>query len=168
MNTIFNRRSVRQFKDQKVESDKIESLLRAAMQAPSAINQQPWEFLVVTNKDALVQLSKMSPYSAMVEKAPLAIVVLTNKKVMKAPALWQQDAAAATENLLLRAVELELGAVWLGVGTIKEREEYIKQMFNLPENITPFNVIAIGYPEKGNANKFVDRYDEKKVHYEQY
>jgi nitroreductase len=168
MNTIFNRRSVRQFKDQKVESDKIESLLRAAMQAPSAINQQPWEFLVVTNKESLVQLSKMSPYSAMVEKAPLAIIVLTNTSIMKAPQLWQQDAAAATENILLQAVDLDLGAVWLGVGTIKEREDYIKKMFDLPENITPFNVIAIGYSTNENANKFVDRYDEKKVHYEKY
>jgi len=168
MNTIFNRRSVRQFKDQKVESDKIESLLRAAMQAPSAINQQPWEFLVVTNKESLVQLSKMSPYSAMVEKAPLAIIVLTNTSIMKAPQLWQQDAAAATENILLQAVDLDLGAVWLGVGTIKEREDYIKKMFDLPENITPFNVMAIGYSTYENANKFIDRYDEKKVHYEKY
>ena len=168
MNIIFKRRSVRQFKNKKIESEKVEMLLRAAMEAPSAINQQPWEFLVVTNKDSLKKLSKMSPYSAMVEKAPLAIVVLTNTSVMKAPNLWQQDAAAATENILLQAVELELGAVWLGVGTIKEREDYIKKMFDLPENITPFNVIAIGYPEHENANKFINRYDEKKVHFEKY
>lgn len=168
MNIILNRRSVRQFKDKKVESDKIETLLRAAMQAPSAINQQAWEFLVIENSEILSKLAKMSPYSGMLEKAPLAIVVLANKSVMKAPQLWQQDLAAATENILLQAVDLGLGAVWLGVGTIQEREEYIKKMFNLPENIVPFNAIAIGYPANENANHFTDRYDASKVHYEKY
>lgn len=168
MKTILNRRSVRQFKDQKVESNKIETLLRAAMQAPSAMNQQSWEFLVVTDKKSLFRLSKMSPYSSMLENAPLAILVLSNVNGMRAKNLWQQDLSAATENILLQAVDLGLGSVWLGVGTIKEREEYIRKMFNLPENITPFNVIAIGYPLNDTANTFVDKYDVSKVHYEKY
>ncbi len=165
METIFNRRSIRKYENRPVEDEKIEKLLRAAMQSPSAANQQPWEFIVVKNKDTLKKLSEMSPYSKMVGSAGVAFVALANSENLKVSSAWQQDMGATVENLLLEAVNLDLGAVWLGVATAEESMDYIKKLFNLPENIKPFALIPVGYPE-GQKNIFVDRFDEKKVHYE--
>ncbi len=168
MESIFTRRSIRKYEEKVVEKDKIEKLLRAAMQAPSAGNQQPWEFLVVENKETLGKLSEISPYATMLKEAPLAIIVLSNEEKMKFPEYWQQDLGAATQNILLEAVELGLGAVWLGVAPLKDREDFIRKIFNLPHNITPFNIIVLGYPKDPQINKFVDRYEENRVHFEKY
>lgn len=165
MDIISNRRSIRKYEDRPVEKEKIEKLLRAAMQAPSAGNQQPWEFIVFENKDTLKKLSEMSPYSKMVEGASVAFVALANSDDLKIFSAWQQDMGAAVENLLLEVVQLELGAVWLGVSTAESSMNYIKDLFNLPENIKPFALIPVGYPD-GQENKFVDRFNGKKVHYE--
>lgn len=167
MNAIFKRRSIRKYKDVPVEEEKLEKLLRAAMQAPSAANQQPWEFIVVQDKENLKKLSKMSPYSKMIEKAPLALILLGNEEKMKFSSNWQQDMGAAAENILIEAVELELGGVWLGVAPIEDRVDYINKMFHLKENIKPYCVIALGYPDE-EENKFIDRFDENRIHYEIY
>lgn len=166
MNEIFTRRSIRKYADKPVEQEKIERLLKAAMQAPSAGNQQPWEFIVVQDKGRLEQLSQTSLYSGPVKTAPLAIVVLANKSSMKFPENWQMDLSAATENLLLEAVHLGLGAVWLGVAPIAERMEHICKLFALPDYVQPFALLSIGYPQ--DENKFVDRFKSDRVHYEQY
>lgn len=166
METIFNRRSIRKYKDRSIEKEKIEKLLRAAMQAPSAANQQPWEFIVVENKDTLNKLSGMSPYSKMAGSAPLAIVALANSDSYRIPSAWQQDMGASVENLLLEAAYLDLGAVWLGVATAEENMKYIKNLFSLPEHIKPFALIIVGYPDGNQSNSFVDRFNDKKVHYE--
>lgn len=168
MKTIQMRRSIRSYTDQAIESEKIEKLLRAGMQAPSAINQQPWEFLVVQDKKTLEALSLISPYAHLAAKASLAIIPMANDDRMIYSDHWQQDLAAATENILLEAVELGLGAVWLGVAPNEERMQYVRDHFDLPPNLKPFCIISIGYPAKGNENKFVDRYDETRVHYEKY
>ena len=97
MDAIFQRRSIRKYKNTPVEKEKIELLLRAAMQAPSAGNQQPWEFIIVENKETLKKLSNVSPFSKMLAAAPLAIVLLANKNNMRYPEYWQQDMAAATQ-----------------------------------------------------------------------
>lgn len=159
------RRSVRKYEDKPVEKEKIEELLRAAMQAPSAGNQQPWEFIVVENKETLQQLAKASPYAAPVKNAPLGIVVLAKDEFLKFPSCWQQDLSAATENMLLKAVELGLGAVWLGIAPEKERMEFIKALFRLPQGVRPFALLAIGY---SSENHFVDRFDASRIHYEKY
>jgi len=168
MEAIFIRRSIRKYRNQPVEKEKIDKLLRAGMQAPSAGNQQPWEFIVVQEKENLIKLSGMSSYSKPVKDAPLALVLLGNEERMRFPENWQQDMGAATENILLQVVELELGAVCLGAAPNEDRLSYIKEMFDLPEHIKPFCIIAIGYPADGQENKFVDRYDEKRVHVEEF
>lgn len=168
MDAIFNRRSIRKFKDKPVEDEKIDKLLRAAMQAPSAVNQQPWEFIVVREKNTLKKLSEISPYSKMVADAPLAVVVLGNEERMRLKHHWEQDLAAATQNILLEAVYLGLGAVWLGVAPDEERMDKIRNIFGLSRRLRPFCVIPIGYPGDGQENKFVDRYDPSKVHYDKY
>lgn len=166
MNIIDKRRSVRTYKDIRVEKDKIEKLLRAAMQAPSAFNQQAWEFIVVEDKDTLKRLSDMSPYSKPVEKASAAFVILANKENLKVPECWQQDLGAATENLLLEAAELELGGVWMAVAPMEDRIKYIREIFNLPENIIPYALVPVGYPI--DEPKYIDRFDSSKVHYERW
>ncbi|MBP2650844.1 MAG: nitroreductase [Firmicutes bacterium] len=166
MDSIFIRRSVRKYLNQPVESEKVEQLLKAAMQAPSAGNQQPWEFIVVQDKKLLSKLSLLSPYAGPINEAAVAIVMLGNKENVKFPEYLQQDLSAATQNLLLQAVELDLGAVWLGVAPIEERMKYIMELFDLPESIMPFAVIPIGYPE--TENKYIDRYEKVKVHYGRY
>lgn len=166
MKAIFNRRSVRKYKNQAVENDKINKLLRAAMQAPSAGNQQPWEFIVLQDKDNLKKLSQMSPYSKLIADAPLAFILLGNDERIKYPENWQQDMGAATQNLLLEAVELDLGAVWMSAAPLEDRMNYIKEMFDLKENLMPYCVVAVGYPEEGKGNKFVDRFDETRIYYE--
>lgn len=167
MNEIFTRRSVRKYADKPVEKEKVEKLLRRAMQAPSATNQQPWEFIVVDDKELLKKLSSFSPYSKFVADAPLAMVLL-NRTGLRAQGHVPQDMGACMENLLLQAVELDLGAVWMGAGLGDERDRNITKIFDLPENVKPFGVVSIGYPAEENANKFVERYDESRVHYNKY
>ncbi len=168
MESIFERRSVRSYLEKAVEPEKIDKILRAGMQAPSARNQQPWEFLVIEDRETLMELSKVHPYAICLEKAPLAIIVLKNEEGLVIPEKANQDLSACTQNILLEAVHLELGAVWLGIAPTEERMEFIKDMFNLPKNISAFSIVSIGYPKREGANKFVDRYVSEKVHYGKY
>lgn len=167
MNEIFTRRSVRKFLEKDVENEKIEMLLKAAMQAPSRGNQQPWEFIVVTEKDLVLKLSNFSRYSKLLVGAPVAIVVLM-KKNCYAPSHAPQDLGACVENLLLQAVSEGLGTCWMGAGTGDDRDAFLIDMFNLPETVVPYGVIAVGYPAEEGMNKFVDRYNESLVHYNKY
>lgn len=164
MEEIFIRRSIRKFEEKEVEGEKIDKLLRAAMQAPSACNQQPWEFIVVTDKNDLKKLSEVSPYSKPVEGSSVTFILLADTRNLKAPLLWQQDLAAAAENLLLEAVHLGLGGVWMALSPNPMAAERVSEIYHLPEYIKPFACIAIGYP-KEQKNQFVDRYQESRVHY---
>ncbi len=167
MNEIFIRRSVRKFMDKPVEAEKLEMLLKAAMQAPSRGNQQPWEFIVLTEKDKVMQLSEFSRYSKLLTGAPRAIVVL-EKQGLYAPSHAPQDMGACVENLLLQAVTEGLGTCWMGAGTGDSRDEFLINMFALPETVKPYGVIAVGYPAEEGLNKFVDRFDATRVHYNKY
>ena len=165
MNAIFTRRSVRQFDAKPVEREKIEKLLRAAMQAPSANNQQPWEFVVVKGKDNLEKLAQYNPYAGCLRGANLAIIVLGNANKMMLPEHWEQDLGGATQNIQLEAVELGLGSVWLGTAPNKAKMDFIRKLYGMEQNLLPYAVLAVGYPKDENANYFVDRYDESSVRY---
>lgn len=167
MNAIFNRRSVRKFKNQPVELEKIDKILRAAMQAPSAANQQPWEFIVIQNKEALEKLSGVSPYAKPVASSGVTFVLAANEKSFLVPTAWQQDMSAAAENMLIEAAELELGGVWFGVATSDIVMENVSKLYELPSHIKPFALISIGYPD-GQGNSFVDRYKAEKVHFDKW
>lgn len=164
MQEIFIRRSIRKFEEKEIEKDKIDKLLRAAMQAPSAANQQPWEFIIVTDKKDLKVLSQASPYSKPVEGSAATFVLLGDTRILKVADIWQQDMAAAAQNILLEAVHLELGGVWMTLSTNPAASEYVTKMYGLPEYIKPFALIALGYP-KDQENQFVDRYQESRVHF---
>ncbi len=163
MNEIYIRRSVRLYTDQSVEKEKIEQILKAGMQAPSAGNQRPWEFNIVNNKEILKKLSVASKYAGCTDKAQVAIVLLVNHNNLRFPEYTDQDMGACAQNILLEAVSLGLGAVWLGIAPLKDRERAISDIFDLPDNIQPFAIIPIGYPLNEGANQFINRYDPKKV-----
>lgn len=166
MKEIFERTSIRHFTDEKVGKNMIKKLLEAGMQAPSAGNQQPWEFLIIEDPAMLETMSHVSKYAGPLAGAPLGIVVLLNGKDLKFKECWQQDLSAATENILLEAVHLGLGAVWLAIADFPERIKFSAEVLNLPEHVTAFAAIAIGYPAK--QKEAVSRYDESKVHYGAY
>lgn len=154
--TIYSRTSIRKYLDKTISDDKIEILLRAAMSAPSAVNKQPWHFVVVKDKKLLNELAQGLPFAEMAANAPLAIIACGNlNKALKEEEqdFWIQDVSAASENILLAAHALKLGAVWTGVYPIMDRVEYIQGILNLPSNIIPLNLIPIGYPAETHPRK---------------
>ena len=164
MNAIFHRVSIRKYKEQEVEQEKIEKMLRAAMAAPSACNQQPWEYYVVTNKNKIEALSKTSPYTGCAKHAPLVFVACYRKEEgIIAPSYQEIDLSASVENLLLEADELGLGAVWMGIAPGIERMEAVRKVLDLPERLNAFALIPCGYPAESRPQQ--DRYEEKRVHY---
>lgn len=168
MKTINIRRSVRKFQDKKVEAEKVEQVLRAGMQAPSAGNQQPWEFVVVEDTATKEAISKMSPYAGAAKDAPLILVVVANDDFMRFPENMQQDLGACTQNILLEAVEQGLGTTWMSVYPQDERIQCVREALQLPDKVTPYNIIITGYPLTEDANKFVDRFEEHRIHYGKY
>lgn len=162
MNEIFSRVSVRQFASRPVEREKVEQLLRAAMAAPSARNQQPWEFYAVTNRETLDALAACSLYALSLKGAPLGIVICCRRNCRR-PEYAQIDCSAAAENILLEAVSQGLGAVWLGIAPIEMRMEATAQVLNLPEDLYVFAIIACGYPAAEPQPQ--DRYDPARVHW---
>ena len=164
MNAIFHRVSIRKYQEREVEQEKIIKMLQAAMAAPSARNQQPWEYYVVTNKGKIKELSQTSPYAECAKNAPLVFVACYKEpKDLPSPAYAQIDMSASVENLLLEADALGLGAVWLGIAPIEERMEAVRKVIDLPENLYAFALIPCGYPAEERAQQ--DRYEESRVHY---
>lgn len=168
MDAIKIRRSIRKFKHDVVEDEKIEKMLRAGMQAPSAGNQQPWEFVIVRNSKLKDEISKMNPYAGSAKEAPAIIVVLANNNFMKFPENMQQDLGACTQNILLESVEQGLGSTWMSVYPQDERIACIRTTLDLPDHITPYAIVTVGYPLHNDDNKFIDRFDKSRLHYEQY
>lgn len=149
LETIFARKSVRNFTDQKVSRQQLDTLVRAAMSAPSARNAQPWAFVIIDDRAILDSLCEVLPHAKMLGHASAAIAVCGNlEKALpeSAQTYWIQDCSAATENLLLAAEAMGLGAVWTGAFPIKERTTDITRILELPAHIIPLNVIPIGYP----------------------
>ncbi|HKL72494.1 MAG TPA: nitroreductase family protein [Marinilabiliaceae bacterium] len=149
LEVIHNRKSVRHFTDQPVSKEQIETLLKAGMAAPSAANRQPWVFYVVTKREILDELSQQLPYAKMLSQTHTAIVVCGDMEKagnLKDKGYWVQDCSAATENILLAAESIGLGAVWTASYPYDDRTETVSNALNLPENHVPLNVIPIGYP----------------------
>lgn len=168
-NNILKRTSIRSYENKPVEKDKIEKLLRAGMAAPTAMNKQPWHFVVVTDKGQLQKLSEANPYAAMAAKAPLAIVVCgdMNKAAEgEARECWIQDCSAASENILLAATGMGLGAVWTGTYPSKERCADVAKVLGLPESLIPLNTIVIGYPDADVSPK--DKWNTENISYNTY
>lgn len=163
MNLLLDRRSIRKYKDEKISNEKIKMLIKAAMYAPSARNYQPWEFVIIDDRDVLDKIPEFHPYAGMMKKASHGIVVCGDLNVEENVNYVNQNCSAATQNILLAAHGLGLGAVWLGVFPREQRVNGLKELLGLPENILPVSLISIGYPAE--EKKRPDRFDRSKMHY---
>lgn len=166
MSIIFKRKSVRKFKDEKVPDELIENLLKAAMQAPSSCNSQPWEFIVVSKSEDKKAISRMHKYAKPAADASHLIVTLGNLNRAKVICMIEQDLGACNENILLQSTHEGLGAVWLGFHPIEDRTLKLKEYLEIPDYCIPFSVICVGWPaQEGEVNL---RYDESKVHFDRF
>ena len=167
--TIMTRCSVRSYLDKPVEDEKITVMLKAAMAAPTAVNRQPWAFVVIRKQEVKTKLAEKLRSAAMVEKAPLAVLVCgdLNKRLKGDGAdFWIQDVSAATENLLLAAHAQGLGAVWCGVFPVEERVKDVRSILELPDHIVPVALVSIGYPDGPQTPK--DKWNESLIHYDKW
>jgi nitroreductase len=162
LEAIHTRRSIRKFKDKPIPRELITELLRAAMSAPSAVNAQTWIFIVIDDRKLLDEIPTYSPYASMCREAPLAVLICGDTSLEKAPGFWVQDCSAATQNLLLAAHAVGLGAVWTGVYPVKDRVEGFRKAFGLPDNVIPLAFVPIGYPDQHPGSQ--DRFDRKKIY----
>ena len=158
---IIKRRSIRCYTGKDVEKSSIELLLKSAMYAPSARNEQPWHFIVIDNKELMEQIMKVHPYASMLSDASVAILICGDEKLELSKGYWPVDCAAATQNLLLAAYSLGLGAVWLGVYPRPERQVGIRKIFSLPTHVHPFSLVSIGYPAEEKS--VPDRFKEQRI-----
>jgi len=157
---ILNRKSVRQYTSQSVEKEKIDTILKAGMASPSAVNLQPWELVLVTDKKILNEIAQKHPYASFTKNASVAIVVCGNSEI--SPDYWVQDCSAVTENILLATESLGLGAVWCGIYPNRDRLSEIQKILKLPKNIVPLSLIPVGYPKGENLPK--QKYNPSKIH----
>lgn len=163
MSGIFHRVSIRKYQEKSVEQEKIELMLRAAMAAPSACNQQPWEYYVVTDKEIIQKLSESTPYTKCAKNAPVVFVPCYRTEGLIAPMYADIDMSASVENLLLQADELGLGAVWMGISPLEDRMEIVRNILNIPATLKAFALVPCGYPAEERPQQ--DRYDKTRIHY---
>ena len=163
MDSIFHRISVRRYEDKQVEKEKLMQILRAGMQAPSACNQQPWEFYVVQSREVLNRLSEVHQYAGFIQTADFAIVPCWRTEGLWAPQFAEIDMAACVENMLVRATELQLGATWIGIAPEEDRMKIVSEILHLPKTLAPFAVLPIGIPAESRPQE--DRYDESRIHF---
>lgn len=165
---IAARRSVRDYTPETITDEQLKLLLKSAMYAPSANNTQPWEFVVVKQRALLDELAKGCKHWSALTRAQTAIIVVANLIDPKAGVtdFFIQDCAACTQNILLAATDLELGAVWLGCFPKEERVAFVKEVLEMPDGIIPFSIIPVGHPQKDYPPH--DFYDKNRVHWEVY
>jgi nitroreductase len=165
--TIYKRRSVRTYLDRVVAKETIITLLKAAMAAPTAVNCQPWEFIVVDDGDKLAKIKVECIFARY--NAPLCIVVCGNMKLTlkgQDHDLWIQDCSAATENILIAATSLGLGSVWIGIYPVSNRIQLIQKIFKMPEHVIPLSLVYLGYPAEEPEPR--TRYNEKRIYWQEY
>ena len=162
LEAIHSRRSVRRYEDRPVPEELVRKLLAAASSAPSARNQQPWQFVVIDDRQMLAEIAEVNPNAQMARRAPLAILVCGDLGLETLPGYWVVDCAAAVENMLLAAHALGLGAVWTGVYPRQERMDGLRRIARLPEGIMPHSLVVLGYPAEHPAPQ--DRFRPERVH----
>jgi len=163
---INTRRSIRKYLDTEVSDDLITQILEAAMTAPSAGNQQPWQFVVIKDRNLLNKITEFHEYAQMCRTANLAILVCADLSSIQHEGMWEQDCSAAAQNILLTAHALGLGAVWCGVYPREPKMKGFRQLLKIPEKIIPFSLIPIGYPAQKSGK--VDRYKKERIHYDKW
>lgn len=162
MKEIFSRRSIRKYRNQEITDDILHQILKAGMNAPTARNLKPFEFIVVKDNGILEQLSNVKKNAYFVKDSNITIVVLAREL----SEFWQQDLGAVTQNILLQATEFGIGSCWVGIAPNENYEQYIRQKLEIPEDIRVFSMISLGYPEEIKEKN--NNYYEDKVHYDKY
>ncbi|MBD3225287.1 MAG: nitroreductase family protein [Caldithrix sp.] len=163
LEAIRTRRSIRQYTDRPVPQEAVQNLLQAAMQAPSARNYQPWHFIVINDRQMLDTIAREHPYADMLQQAPLAIVLCGDLTLEKESGYLAVNNAAATQNILLAAHDLGLGAVWIGVYPRESRIAMVSKILHLPEHILPIALVAVGYAAESKSA--VNRFKPERVRY---
>ena len=161
LDLIKKRRSIREYTNQMVTDSDVKTMLEAAMAAPSANNSQPWDFIVVRSEELRQQLAKMKTWSYMCAGASVVFAVCGDEKRSRH---WVEDTSAATENLLLAAAGLDLGAVWIAVYPQPEYEEHVRNLLGIPDTLRVLCLVAVGHPAESKPPR--TQYDESKVHYD--
>ena len=163
IDTIYDRRSIRKYTDKQVNPDLVQEVLRAGLFAPSGMNKQPWHFVVFDTKEGIQKIKEMHPYATSLATAPVCIMVCGDTDLEMAPGFYQVDCSAAIENMLLAANALGLDTCWMGIYPWEDVMADFSKTFNLPDNVKPFALIALGY----GAVKIErpKRNDESKIHY---
>ncbi len=160
---ILTRRSIRKYKNKKISKDKTDKILKAAMYAPSAFNNQPWQYLVIDKREILGEVLKIIPHAEMLQQSTLAILICGDKNLEQNIDLIVLNCAAATQNALLAAHDLGLGAVWISAYPVEENMKGLKNLFKLPENIIPISLLSIGYPDEKVITE--KRFKQERIHY---
>lgn len=161
--TIINRRSIRKYQFRKIEDEKISRLLKAAMYAPSAMNLQPWHFIVINNENVIEETVKSIPHAEMIKQSGNAILVCGDASLEKNESWLIQNCSAAVQNILLAAYDMQLGSCWIAVHGMPEVVRNLVKQFNLPQNIIPIALVALGYPDE--VVKTEERFIQEKVHF---
>jgi nitroreductase len=166
LEAIFTRRGISHYLPRPIPDEMLDTLMRAAMSAPSAGNEQAWQFVVINDRALLEQVPQFHPHAQMLTTAPLAILVCGDLSREIHSGFWNQECAAATENLLLASHDQGLGAVWIAIYPRDDRILGMRKLLNLPEPIVPFSLVAVGYPAEKKPNQ--PRFDPSRIHYNQW
>ena len=159
---LLNRRSIRKYKNQKISKEDIDKILKAAMYAPSAMNLQPWHFIVIDDKEILIETIKSIHYAEMLKQADAAIIVCGDAGVEKNESWLLQNCSASIQNILLSTHGLGIGSCWIAIHGMDDVYAKIKTQFKLPENIVPVSLISLGYPDE--EVKAEERFIAEKIH----
>lgn len=160
---LLNRRSIRKYKEQKISSDDINTILKAAMYSPSAMNKQAWQFIVVNDKKILLEIFEIIPHAEMLKQTAAAIVVCADSSIEENIIYSLQNCSAATQNILLSAYGLGISSCWISVYGSEETVKKIKTLFKLPNNIIPISLVSLGYPDE--EVKVEERFKKEKIHF---
>jgi nitroreductase len=146
MNAIYQRRSIRKYTTEPIPREKLLEFVKAGMNAPSAGDQQPWQFIVITDRAVLQRIPEVHPHASMLKEAPAAICVCGDLSLDTHRGFWVQDCAAATENILLEITAQGYGGVWIGVYPVEDRVRSVRNILGIPESVVPLSLIAVGHP----------------------
>lgn len=163
---ILTRRSVRQYTSQQVTDEQISAIIQAAMYAPSAVNKQPWHFIVFRSRETIQKIVEIHPSSSMLLNCSAAILVCWDDRLQHDEGYGPVDCSAATQNILLAAHAMGLGSVWVGIYPRVPRMDAIREIFNLPENLHGFSIVSLGYPAETKGHP--DRYKKERIHSEKW
>jgi nitroreductase len=159
---LITRRSVRKYSGEKIGEEQIKALIKAGMYAPSARNKRPWHFIIVDDREVLKRIMKIHPNSSMLSEASHAIVVCGDERLENGPGYYKLDCSAATQNILLAAHSMNLGAVWLGIEPRLDRINGVSSILALPDHVHPLSIVSVGVPIK-IPSEIPDRFEPEKI-----